>query len=143
MGGRTLVAPGPKLERPKVDSGLSQEDWNLFIRRWDAFVTGSGLDPNDCSTQLFQCTRQALGDLRSNPGIMNRPTDELLAQMKSLAVVAVSTCVTRTELMNMTQQRDEQFRIFASRVRGKAETCNYKTKCTCNNTVDFTDFIIL
>lgn len=144
MGGRTRVAPGPKLERPKVDSGLNQEEWNLFIRRWDAFVNGSGLDPVDCSTQLFQCASDSLGDslLRSNPGIMNRPTDELLASMRSLAVVAVATCVTRTDLMNMHQERDEQFRIFASRVRGKAETCNYKTKCSCNNTVDFTDSII-
>eukprot|EP00111_Clytia_hemisphaerica_P004367 TCONS_00012481-protein len=82
------------------------------------------------------------GTWRENPGIMNRPTDELLALMRSLAVVAVATCVTRTELMNMIQQLDEQFRIFASRVRGKAVTCDYKTKCTCNNTVDFTDSII-
>ena len=144
MGGRTTAAPGPKLERPKVDSGLNQEEWNLFLRRWDAFVIGSGLDPANCSTQLFQCASDSLGDslLRSNPGIMNRPTAELLALMKSLAVVAVATCVTRTELMNMSQQRDEQFRIFASRVRGKAETCNYKTRCSCNNIIDFTDSII-
>ena len=44
--------------------------------------------------------------------------------------------------MNMHQERDEQFRIFSSRVRGKAETCNYKTRCACNNTIDFTDSII-
>ena len=116
MGGRAHPAPGPKLDRPRVDGGLNQEERNLFIRRWDAFSNGSGLDPNDCSTQLFQCARESLVDslLRSNPGIMNRPTNELLASMKSLAVVAVAVCVTRTELMNMSQQRDEQFCIFAS-----------------------------
>eukprot|EP00111_Clytia_hemisphaerica_P020937 TCONS_00061733-protein len=143
-GGRARIPSGPKLDRPKVDSGLNQEEWNLFLRRWEAFVIGSGLEANNCSTQLFQCASQSLGDslLRSNPGIMNRPTNELLESMKSLAVVAVATCVTRTELMNMHQERDEQFRIFSSRVRGKAETCNYKTRCTCDNTIDFTDSII-
>ena len=35
---------GPKLERPKVDMGVGKEEWNMFTRRWDTFVTGCGLD---------------------------------------------------------------------------------------------------
>ena len=32
------VAPrGPKLERPKVDIGVTTEGWNVFVRRWDVF----------------------------------------------------------------------------------------------------------
>ena len=42
----------------------------------------------------------------------------------------------------MQQERDESFRAFAPRVRGKAETCAYITKCTCLRQVDFTDAII-
>jgi len=62
--------------------------------------------------------------------------------MKSLAVIAVATGVVRAELMTMRQDRGEQFRTFSARVRGKAETCDYKTKCQCSNDVDFTDSII-
>ena len=39
----------PKLERPKVGMGISMEEWNVFKRRWDAFVIESGLDANACT----------------------------------------------------------------------------------------------
>ena len=132
------------MERPKVDIGISQEEWNVFERRWDAFVLGSGLDPLSSSTQLFQCAGVALGDslLKSDPTSVAKPTTELMSTMKSLAVIAVATGVTRSELMKMHQERDEQFRSFAARVRGKAEICDYTTACTCTRIVNFTDCII-
>ena len=65
----TTIAPaaptaprGPKLERPMVDVGVSLEEWNVFTRRLDAFVIGSGLDPQNYSSQLFQCAGKELGD---------------------------------------------------------------------------------
>ena len=39
------VAPrGPKLERPRVDIGVTTEGWNVFVRRWNVFRSGSGID---------------------------------------------------------------------------------------------------
>ena len=132
MRSTTSTLRVPKLERPKVDAGLSQEEWDIFKHRWDAFVQRSALDPVSCSTQLFQCAGEILGDslLKSDPTIVSKPTADLLAAMKSLAVIAVDKGVTRAELMSMKQDRDGQFRSFAARVR-KAETCDYSTKCTC------------
>ena len=40
-----VVIKGPKLDRPKVNIGVTLEEWNIFKRRWDVFVSGSGLDP--------------------------------------------------------------------------------------------------
>ena len=62
-------ASSPKLERPKVDVGLTEEEWNIFEPRWDAFVIRSDLNPLDCSSQIFQCTGEVLSDmlLKSNP----------------------------------------------------------------------------
>ena len=135
---------GPKMERPKVDIGVTQEEWNIFTRRWDAFVTGSGLNPDASSSQLFQCAGDALGDglLKMDPTIIAKPTAEVMAAMRSFAVIAVAIGVQRAELVQMHQERDEPFRSFAARVRGKAETCAYTTKCTCLQDVDFTDVII-
>ena len=48
----------------------------------------------------------------------------------------------------MKQKRDEPFRSFSSRVRGKAETCGFSTTSVCDvssqtsNSVDYTDHII-
>jgi len=72
--GRAPTDPlGPKLERLKIDAGLNLEEWNLFLRRWDAFVIGSGLNLDSCSTQLFQCTSEALENslLRADPHVVN------------------------------------------------------------------------
>ena len=42
---------GPKLERPKVDVGVTIEEWNVFTRHWEVFKSGSGLRrPPSCSS---------------------------------------------------------------------------------------------
>ena len=139
-----VVIKDPKLDRPKVNIGVTLEEWNIFKRRWDVFVSGSGLDPDASSSQLFQCAGDELGDslLKTDPSIVSKPTSVVMGAMKSPAVIVVATGVMRAELVRMQQERDESFRAFASRVRGKAETCVYITKCTCHREVDFTDSII-
>jgi hypothetical protein len=56
------VPRGPKLERPKVDVGITDEQWNIFLRRWEVFRTGSGIDDESAPSQLFQCAGADLGD---------------------------------------------------------------------------------
>ena len=29
---------GPKLTRPEIDFGVSAEEWNAFVRRWNIFL---------------------------------------------------------------------------------------------------------
>lgn len=58
--------------------------------------------------------------------------------MRSLAVIPVATGVLRTELLQLKQERDEPFRSFAARVRGKAETCEFLTKCECGKSINYT-----
>ena len=131
-----VVIQGPKLKRPKVNIGVTLEEWNIFKLRWDVFVSGCGLDPDASSLQLFQCAGDELGDslLKTDPSIV--------AAMKSLAVIVVAAGVMRAELVRMQQERDESFRAFAARERGIADTCAYITKCNCLREVDFTDSII-
>ena len=140
----TVVIHGPKLERPKVNIGVTLEEWNMFKRRWDVFVFGSGLDPDASSAQLFQCAGDELGYslLKTDPSIVSKPTSVFMAAMKSLAVIVVATGVMRAELVRMQQERDKSFRAFAARVRRKAEICACITKCTCLREVEFTDSII-
>ena len=44
--------------------------------------------------------------------------------------------------MQIRQDHNEPFWTFAAQVRGKAETCSYHLKCSCNNTIDKIDEII-
>ena len=62
--------------------------------------------------------------------------------MRSLAVIPVVIGVLRTELLQLHQERDEPFRAFTARVRGKAETCAFAAACECGKSVDYTDHVI-
>ena len=138
------VPRGPKLEQPKVNNGVSTEEWNVFTRRWEVFRTGSGIDDQSAPSQLFQCAENELGDslLKANPHAASNTIPDLLAAMRSLAVIPVATGVPRTELLQLRQERDEPFRAFTARVRGKAETCAFSTQCECGKNVDHTDHVI-
>ena len=138
------VPHGPNLERPKVNVGVSTEEWNVFTRRWEVFRTGSGIDGASAPSQLFQCAGTELGDshLKANPRAASDTLPQLRAAMRSLAVIPVATGVLRTELLQLRQECDEPFRTFTARVHGKAETCAFTTKCECGKSVDYTDHVI-
>ena len=140
----TALAPrGPKLERPKVDLGVSMEEWNVYERRWDAYVLGSGLNAANCASHLFDCAGEELKNIivKMDPTILSKPTADLLAMMKKLAVIPVAPGVVRAELMQMHQDRDQSFRTFAANVRGKAETCGYINH-DCSESCDFTQSMV-
>ena len=124
------------------------EKWNLFERKWNVFKSGSGIPDNLAAAQLFQCADEALGDslLKIDPNIVDTTVDTVLGKMKSFAVIPVAISVLRAELLEMKQKRDEPFRTFASRVRGKAETCEFfaRMNCVCGqwNRLDYTDHMM-
>ena len=53
---------GPQLERPKVNTGVSTEQWNVFELRWEMFRTGSCIDESSAPAQLLQCAGEELSD---------------------------------------------------------------------------------
>ena len=124
---------GPKLTRPTIDIGVDQETWNAFARRWDTFRAGSDISEHAAPVQLFQCASEALGDmlLKADPHLTSRPVAEVMKAMQSMAVIPVARGVCRAELFQLAQAADEPIRTFAARVRGKAETCLFKTSTTC------------
>ena len=125
---------GPKLTRSSIDVGVSLEAWNAFTRRWRMFRQESGINETSATAQLFQCASQSLGDslLKSDAKIVSKPLQELLSAMRRLAVISVATGVLRLNFMQMRRLRDEPFRAFAARVRGKADTCAFTIDFTCN-----------
>ena len=111
------VPHGPKLDRPKVDIGITTEQWNVFVRRWEVFRTGSGIDDTSAPSQLFQCAGPDLGDslLKANPSVVSNSLTQLLSAMRYLAVIPVATGVLRTKLLQQRQERDKPFRAFTAR----------------------------
>ncbi|KAK3755176.1 hypothetical protein QZH41_010696, partial [Actinostola sp. cb2023] len=108
IAGPAPVPRSPKLERRKVDVGVTTEEWNVFVRRWDVFRAWSGIDEASAPSQLFQCTGTEFGDslLKVNPNPTSDSLTQLLTAMRSLAIIPVATGVLRTELLQLRQERD-------------------------------------
>ena len=69
----------------------------------------------------------------------------VLAAMKALAVRSENIMVARYALHDMRQGREEQIRSFYARIKGQADSCDYRNKCTnseCNEMVDFAGEIL-
>ena len=137
---KSAKTKGPKLTRPSIDIGANEEAWNAFIRRWETFMKGSNISESEASAQLFECASYELSDLalRLDTEIASKSTEEIMSTLHSLAVIPVAKGVIRAELMKMEQQNGENFRTFAARVKGKAETCgfNIEVPCVCGKIIN-------
>ena len=69
--------------------------------------------------------------LKLDQAVTTLPEHEVMEKMRSLAVIPVAKGVLRAELMKLEQSEDENFRAFAARVKGKAETCSFSVEGTC------------
>ena len=131
--------PQPKLDRPRIDVGVEEEVWNSFIRKFNAFKVGSGINATNEPTQLLSCCADELTDLilKSDPEIQSKDISYIINTIKSFAVIPVAVGVRRAELMQLRQAPDESFRNFAAKVTGKAETCSFRTsvKCQCGTDI--------
>ena len=149
MTGRVTAATSKseKLQRPKILQGMLEESWNSFLIQWDIYRDGSGLSPADQPRQLLHTCDQDLLEfvLRSNPDIVNKSVDEIMAAIKKLAVVPVAMGVRRAEMLSMKQDMGDLARSFAAKLQGKAATCSFQVMCTaagCNTPVEFTEVIV-
>ena len=79
--------------------------------------------------------------LKANPQAASNTMSQLLADMRSFAVIPVTPGVSRNKLFQL-RQKHEPFCMFAAQVHGKAETCAFTTKCECIKIVNYTDHMI-
>ena len=137
----------PKIDRPKISAGSSEETWNTFITRWAMFKRSTGMAGADTVQQLFHCCDEDLGDsiLKGHPDAINQDEDCLLHKIKQMAVIPVAISVRRADLLNTKQDHGENVRSLYAKVKGKAATCSYSIVCTsetCTQAIDFTNVMV-
>ena len=138
----------PSITRPTVEPGISEEEWQVFTRKWEMFSVAAGLDKKAVSAQLFSCCDPTLQDILLKDSTTFNELDEenAIEAIMKMAVVPVAIGVRRAELLAMGQDAGEGARAYHARVKGKAAVCNNgtTTKCTCllPVKVNFTDVII-
>ena len=103
-----------------------------------------GIAETSACAQLFQCASRELGYSlsKSDANIVTMLSANLLTAMQQLAVIPIAISVCRFELMQMRQIRDETFRSFDARVRGKAVRCAFSANCSCELKINYINHII-
>ncbi len=137
-----------KYRPPKIGVGASPEDWQAFRRQWSMYKSGTMISPSQAATALFYCCSEELRldimrDIRSDVALM--PEDELLAEIRRLAVKEESILVHRMKLGKMVQTPGQSIRTFLANLRGQAALCKLTIKCSepgCTHTFDYSGEII-
>ena len=82
----------PKLNRPTISKGISEEDWNTVSRKWEIFKDSTNIPPAQLSTQLWQCCDEELTSelFRDVPNISAIDEVELLTCIKRLGSRSLS-----------------------------------------------------
>ena len=137
-----------KVRRPNIATSGTSEDWSYFLARWTEYKTATRLQANEVLFQLMECCEEPLRKdiTRSYGSLTGRSEEEALKCIQSLAVKPENVLVSRVQLLNLRQDRDETVRAYCARLRGQAGVCHFtKTKqCTCEREVevDYSDDII-
>ena len=98
-----LESRAPKMERPKISAGCTEETWNTFIIRWKNYKRTSGISEHARTGELFACCDIDIGDdlIRHDSTLLEGTEDELLLVIKKLAVIPVAMCVRRSDLLQL------------------------------------------
>ena len=134
----------PKVDRPRIAGGATAEEWATFNRRWETFKSATDMSQAETKCQLLACCEQELEAnlFKDDPKLRDKTEGDILASMKSLAVIDVAATVRVTELLAMKQDHGEGIRSFVARVRDAANICALEKACTCGLNVNYTDEVV-
>ena len=147
VSGASEKQKAPKIDRPTIHQGCTEEDWAAFTRRWELFKAGTALHPSQVTPQLLACCEKDLESalFRDDPLVATKTPDTVLDSIKRLAVVGVALSARRAAALKTSQEPGEPIRQYVARLRGKAHACNFTTEGSCGLATcvaDFTDDMV-
>lgn len=137
----------PRIDRPSITRGTTEEEWNTFTKKWNLFKRGTDIPTSQLTTQLWNCCDKELeDDLFKDVNEIDTITEnQLLAAIRRLAVISTATSIRKTELLSMKQDHGQPIRSFAAKIKGKAQVCAFSKNCPavdCAQNVDYTNDIV-
>ena len=91
----------PKVDRPTISRGSTEEDWDTFLKKWDLFKKGTDIPTGQVNTQLWQCCDKELEDDLLKDVSDFTSVNELV--IKKLSVISVAASVRRRVLISSTR----------------------------------------
>ncbi len=146
--GSVTVAPGgadgqrpysaKKLDRPIVNASIGEQDWVLFLDKWDRYKRMCRLRNTDVESICLELRESCSSDLNkllfeyvgaSKLEACNEA--QLLQLIKSIAVKTVHKEVHRMAFHAMFQEEGEPVTQWVARLNSKACQCKFVVPCTC------------
>ena len=122
-----------KPRRPELSADTSEEDWSYFVARFDQYKRTCGLvAERKIVDQLLECCSDTVrrDHHRTYSGLGQQGEEEVLKQLKKIAVRKQNIAVNRVNLGTLKQDPGEPVRKFAGRVRSLATVCEFTIRCT-------------
>ena len=140
------AAKMPQASRPVAHLDMTESKWKFFEAEWERYKRSTNQKDAQCQDQLLDaCTDDLREDLFKSLGVSMKVKSEndLLTEIKKLAIKCQSQLVNRYALMNMTQESGEPATQFLARLRGQAALCGYEILCEgCNTTLHYEQDIV-
>ena len=123
-----------KPERPTIEPDSSDSDWAIFIDSWDRYKEMCGLtEPsmlrNELRTACSKEVNRLLFDLIGSEALNSATEEQLLRQIKLVAVRGLHKEVYRQKFHAMRQGEGESITHFLARLRSLARFCDYTITC--------------
>ena len=148
-GGARVGCKAEKVPRPVLKKGQSEDKFLHFIRQWARYKRASNLGSDQqIRDQLLACCDEDLMEELNNlhgDQLDTKTEEELLTEMKTLAIVAQNHLVNIVRVRSLVQDRDEPIRSYLARLKGVAAVCKLTLQCTCDppTTVSYADKVAL
>lgn len=139
-----------KPDRPAVDLETSETQWLFFLDEWRVYRKKANLSStDDIVDELRSCCtlelRQAMFNMVGPDRLSNIDEQELLAEIKKVAVRGKNIAVHRNEFHGLKQANSQKLQDFVSTLRAKSEHCKFSVVCTnhaCQNEVSYAQAMI-
>ena len=125
---------------PRQHDNMSESDWVFFEHRWERYKRQSHIKNQQIIDELWACLDDELERLAFQDGIRTADPDQLIKEIKHLAVTTVHPALHVVSLHGSIQIQDEKIKTFCARIKGIAQNCNLKKTCsksTCDEVVSF------
>ena len=121
-----------QIDPPRFSCGANAEEWEAFNRQWVMYKKGTKITADQVPTALFYCCSEELRqdimrDMQTDISAMSE--DNLLREIRKLAVKEESTLVHRMNLCKMVQAPGMGVRTFAANLKGQAALCDFNIRC--------------
>ncbi len=133
-----------KPTRPKVEAGMDEIDWKIFLDDWARYKKRSYLSDEEqiclelrdaCSSDVNKLLYQFIGGTELNDKALTEIT--LLEYIRNVAVKVDHKEVHRLNFSRINQTDGELASKYVGRLKVKASLCDFTVECSCGKTVSY------